>query len=139
MKQNITACGHPNVLSTHTTTIEITKHSELTTTGDCIIGVNASHACVELNPEIKTAIKSGKKIKVTLKIGDMEDVVTGYGAPELTLTHANDIVIRKSTFSCSRTLMINADKAACDLKPELIERLKKPTTKLNFTIEVLDQ
>jgi len=34
-------------------------------------------------------------------------------------------------------LMINADKAAADLKPELIERLKKPTSKLNFTIEVV--
>jgi len=139
MKQNITAHGHEKVLGTHPTTIEITKEAELTEAGNCIIGVSASHACVDLNPEIKTAIQSGKKIKVTLKIGDLEDTVTGYGAPELTLTHANDIVIRTSEFTCSRTLMINADKAAADLKPELIERLKKPTSKLNFTIDISDE
>ncbi|WP_405298104.1 DUF371 domain-containing protein, partial [Methanobrevibacter sp.] len=32
--------------------------------------------------------------------------------------------IRKSDFTCSRTLMINADKAAKDLDGNLIEDLK---------------
>jgi hypothetical protein len=34
------------------------------------------------------------------------------------------MVSRKSDFKCSRTLMINADKAAIDLKTELINDLK---------------
>jgi hypothetical protein len=138
MKQNITAQGHENILATHPTTIEITKESELTLSGDCIIAVGASSACADLNIDIRNGIHEGKRIKVSLKAGEVEDVVYGVGNSELTLKHTQDIVIRKSDFKCSRTLMINADKAACDLKPELIERLKKPTTKLNFTIEVLD-
>jgi hypothetical protein len=138
MKQNITAHGHANVLATHSTTIEITKETELTPAGDCIIAVGASSVCSDLNIEIRKAITEGKRIKVTLKAGEVEDVVTGFGSPELTLKHEEAIVIRKSDFKCSRTLMINADKAACDLKRELIEKLKKPTTKLNFTIEVLE-
>lgn len=139
MKQNITAQGHSNVLSTHQTTIEITKHTDLTESGDCIIGVRANAACADLNQELKTAIQACNKIKITLTIGDISDTVTGYGSPDLTLTHENDIVLRTSDFKCSRTLMINADKAAADLKPELIEKLKNPATKLNFTIEVLDE
>jgi len=139
MKQNITAHGHEKVRGTHPTTIEITKDTELSEAGNCIIGVSASHACVDLDPEIKEAIKAGKKIRVVLKVGEVEDVVTGYGSPELSLSHTSDIVIRKSDFKCSRTLMINADKAACDLKRDLIEKLKKPSSKLNFTIDVLDQ
>ena len=139
MKQNITAHGHEKVLGTHPTTIEITKESELSETGDCIIGVSSSHACADLNSEIKTAIQSGQKIQVKLKVGEIEEIVTGHGSSELTLSHAHDIVIRKSEFKCPRTLMINADKAACDLKPELIEKLKKRTSKLNFTIEVLEE
>ena len=138
MKQNITAHGHEKVLGTHSTTIEITKDAELSEAGDCIIGVSASHACADLNPEIKGAIKSGKKIQVKLKVGEVEDVVIGCGSPELTLSHAHDIVIRKSDFKCSRTIIINADKAACDLKKELIEKLKNGASELNFTIAVLD-
>jgi hypothetical protein len=138
MKQTITATGHENVLAEHGTTIEITKHPDLTVMGDCIIGVKASHGCADLNPELKDLIQSGKKIQVTLKVGEIEDVVIGEGHALLTLTHPDDIVIRKSDFKCQRTLMINADKAACDLKKELVDALEKPETKLEFIIEVVD-
>jgi hypothetical protein len=126
------------VLAEHGTTIEITKHPDLTVMGDCIIGVKASHGCADLNPELKDLIQSGKKIQVTLKVGEIEDVVIGEGHALLTLTHPDDIVIRKSDFKCQRTLMINADKAACDLKKELVDALEKPETKLEFIIEVVD-
>ena len=53
MKQNITAHGHQNILSTYSTTIEITKESELTAAGDCIIAVGASAACSDLNIELR--------------------------------------------------------------------------------------
>ena len=104
MKQTITATGHENVLAEHGTTIEITKHPDLTVMGDCIIGVKASHGCADLNPELKDLIQSGKKIQVTLKVGEIEDVVIGEGHALLTLTHPDDIVIRKSDFKCQRTL-----------------------------------
>ncbi|MFH1450817.1 MAG: DUF371 domain-containing protein [archaeon] len=138
MKQVITAHGHENVLGEHSTTIEITKHADLSVMGDCIIGVKASHGCADLNPELKDLIQSGKKVKVTLKAGGVQDAVTGIGSKFLTLSHPDDIVIRKSDFTCSRTLMIKADKAACDLKEELIKKLEDPKTKLEFIIETLE-
>ncbi|MBC7111709.1 MAG: DUF371 domain-containing protein, partial [Methanothermobacter sp.] len=48
-----------------------------------------------------------------------------YGHPELTLDHPTDIVCRKSDYICSRTLMIRADKAACDLDENLVRDLRK--------------
>ena len=45
--------GHPNVRSTHTRTIEITKAPTLSLRGDCIIGVNANKACRDLKPTLK--------------------------------------------------------------------------------------
>ena len=64
------------------------------------------------------------------------DEIKGYGHPELTLDHPTDIVCRKSEFKCSRTLMIKADKAAIDLKKELIEDLKKgKDLKIEITVE----
>lgn len=139
MKENIVAFGHENITAEHATTIEITKEQELTTQGDCIIGVSANKACVDLSPALKEKLQTNSKVVVTLKVGDIVDKIIGYGSPELTLTHPTDIVLRKSEFACSRTLMIKADKAAKDLKPELVAKLSKPTTKLNFTIEVLDK
>lgn len=139
MKQTITAYGHENVVGNHPTTIEITKDCELSITGDCIIGIGASGACADILPEIRDLIQSSKKVHVILSIGAIQDVVTGWGDPGLTLTHERDIVIRKSNFKCSRTLMINADKAACDLNPELLKRMENPHTKLNFTIEVAEE
>jgi hypothetical protein len=136
MKENITAFGHGNVLSTHPTTIEITTNPLLTTQGDCIIGVKATKACALLSDELKQKLKNDTQFTVTLKVGDIEDKITGYGSPYLILTHEHDIVLRKSEYIDKRTLMIKADKAAIDLKPELIEKLKKPNTKLNFTIEI---
>jgi len=133
---NITAKGHENVTGKHEKTIEITKEPTLTKQGDCIIGVSATKACVDLPISLKQKIQTGAKIKVTLKCGLVTDTVTGYGDPELSLTHTKDIVLRKSIFKCSRTLMIKADKACSDLKPELIKKLQKPSSKLNFRIEV---
>ena len=136
MRENITASGHENVLSTHPTTIEITTEPELTTQGNCIIGVRASKGCAGLPGELKKKLKSDTKFTITLKVGDIEDKVTGYGSPDLLLTHEHDIVLRKSDYIDKRTLMIRADKASIDLKQELVKKLKNPTQKLNFTITI---
>ena len=39
MKIEIPFTGHKNILSLHKKTIEITKDSQLTVNGDCIVGV----------------------------------------------------------------------------------------------------
>ena len=53
MKIEIPFNGHKNILSLHKKTIEITKDSQLTVNGDCIIGVGSNLACIDLPENFK--------------------------------------------------------------------------------------
>ncbi len=117
--------GHENVTSLHKSTFEITKDAEIGPTADCIIGVDMDKTMLNFPSEFKERIaNSDTKIKVELKTENGFDEITGWGHEDLTLTHPTDIVIRKSDYVCSRTLMIRADKAARDLDADLIGDLK---------------
>src|SRR3989344_1102873 len=133
--ENITAFGHPNVLGTHKTTIEITKEVNLSKRGDCIIGVNATHSCADLPESLKKELKAGKKFIVTLKVDNMEEKITGYGSPYLKLTNTHDIVLRKSSHIDGRTLLIKCDKACADLSREFINKLRNPADNLTVVVE----
>ena len=77
------------------------------------------------------------KIELLLETPNAKDKIIGYGSSQLTLNHPSDMVCRKSTFTCSRTLMIKADKAAIDLDEDLINDLSNCKT-LKVTIKVDD-
>jgi uncharacterized protein len=126
--------GHPNITSKHRTTFEFTKDENIGITADCIIGVKSPVSMDNIPQEICKSIKEDNKL-ITLKLEteNAVDEIKGYGHHELTLNHPTDMVIRKSEFKCGRTLMINADKAAKDLKTELIEDLKD-SKQLKITI-----
>jgi hypothetical protein len=121
----IHAKGHPNVKSTHKTTLEITKEDYLTPTGDCIIGINADKSMADFSEEFREKIRNSDKIIVEIIVGGLKEIIIGKGHKDLILNHPTDIVIRKSNFICPRTLMINADKSAKELNREIVERLKK--------------
>lgn len=53
MKFEIQFSGHKNIRSNHQKTIEITKDSHLTPSGDCIIGINATCGCADLPMSLK--------------------------------------------------------------------------------------
>jgi len=126
MEYTFILTGHPNITSKHKTTLELTKDMEIGKTADCIIGVGSKISMENIPKEILNAIKKEETcILLRLETENGFDEIKGYGHPELTLDHPTDMVTRKSTFKCSRTLMINADKAACDLNNRLIEDLKK--------------
>ena len=117
--------GHKNVSSLHKSTFEITKDVEIGPTADCIIGVDMDNSMLNFPEEFKRKIaNSNTVIKVVLDTENGHDEITGFGHEDLTLTHPTDIVCRTSDYTCSRTLMINADKAAKDLDSGLIEDLK---------------
>jgi uncharacterized protein len=125
MEYTFIVMGHPNISSKHKTTLEFTKDRDIGKTADCIIGVRSPVSMDNIPDEISNAIKEDKKlITLRLETENAVDEIKGYGNPELTLDHPTDMVSRKSDFKCSRTLMINADKAAIDLKKELISDLK---------------
>ena len=117
--------GHRNVTSHHKSTFEITKDEEIGPTADCIVGVDMDKTMLDFPQEFKDRIANpDTKIIVELKTENGHDEITGFGHEDLTLTHPTDIVCRTSDFTCSRTLMIHADKAAKDLDGNLIDDLK---------------
>ena len=133
----IHAYGHRNIQATHRTTLEITKENELTRKGDCIIAVSADKALINLNSRFKDALrKKGAKVTILIEAGAVVDTIDASGSGNLILTHPTDMVLRKSGYVCSRTLAIRANKAACDLSTELVQRLRNPWQKVNVTLTV---
>ncbi len=124
MNFKIKAKGHENVLSLHKSTFEITKDKDLGLAGDCIIGLDIDKSMEDFPDEFKEKLANDDtKVIVELKTPNASDTIEGYGHHDLTLSHPTDIVCRKSTFVCSRTLMIKSNKAAIDLNRDLIKDL----------------
>jgi len=135
MEYTFFAKGHENVTSKHKSTFEITTDKSLTLKGDCIIGLNSEITLNDLPIELKKDIQTDNKIiELYLETENASDTIIGTGSSKLTLDHPTDMVCRKSDFTCSRTLMINCDKAAKDLNKELINDLKN-NLKLKITIK----
>ncbi|NVM34806.1 MAG: DUF371 domain-containing protein [Candidatus Lokiarchaeota archaeon] len=132
IREEITAYGHENIQCSHKSTIELTKEDHLTKKGNCILGINCSKACVDLNSEFKDIIRKGKKINVMIKVDDLKDQFYGYGDPNMTLLDEKDIVFRKSNFICNRTILIKCNKASCELDKKLIEKLRIPGKKIKI-------
>ncbi len=139
MKEKVTviARGHPLIRAEHKTTLEITKDEHLTPKGDCIVGVGADKALKDFPESFKKLAKRrDAKIKVVLQVGEDRVVITGRGDEKLSFTHPSDIVIRKSTYTCPRTLMVEASHSAKELPREFVEKLKDSKTVIHVTIVV---
>jgi hypothetical protein len=131
------ARGHKNVLAAHKTTFEVTKEAALTKQGDCIIAVESTRAAADLPFEFKEAArKEDARITVTIRTDELEETVKAKGSPKLQFTHTTDLVVRKSSYVCGRTLAINADKAASDFSRKLVEKLKDPNQEVKVTLTV---
>ena len=136
LRETFRARGHPNVRSTHKTTLMTTTDDHLSTRGDCIVAVSAGKGLRDLDPRIKEAImREGSTVRLLIETEGKTFTVQGFGDPRLTLSHPSDMVIRKSSYICDRTLMIRADKAACDIDNSMIERLRKENCQISLTIE----
>ncbi|MCG3220164.1 MAG: DUF371 domain-containing protein [Candidatus Heimdallarchaeota archaeon] len=132
--------GHPNIHATHKTTLEFTKDESLTPRGDCILGVNSSCNLINFPLELKERIKSPEaRILVHLQVGRYTDTIEGCGDSRLELSDEHVIIIRKSEFICSRTLMIKSDKAARDVNDKIIKSMKDPSSKMKITIKIKEQ
>ena len=137
MKIEIPFSGHKNILSLHKKTIEITKESELTINGDCIIGTNSSLACIDLPEKFKKKIRNpDSTITFTIMTDEHSFSIRGKGSEKLTLKHTSDIVLRKSAFTCSRTIAIKCDKASDDIPRTIVKKLQDPKTRGKLIIEI---
>tara|TARA_Y100000782_G_scaffold1194_1_gene1129 strand:- start:73 stop:489 length:417 start_codon:yes stop_codon:yes gene_type:complete len=137
MKIEIPFKGHKNILSLHEKTIEITKDTELTVNGDCIIGTNSNLACIDLPEKFKKKIQNpDSTIAFTIVADGHSFSIHGMGSEKLTLKHTSDIVLRKSAFTCSRTIAIKCDKAPDDIPRTMVKKLQNPKTSGKLIIEI---
>lgn len=135
--EELYAQGHPNVLAKHPTTFEITKDTELTRRGDCVIGVNANKGPQDFSNQFRDLCRHDEsRIQVQLEADGIVEFIEGRGSPKLTFNHSSESVGRKSSYASSRTIMVRADKAARDLNRELTDALTHSDTKLWVRITV---
>ncbi len=136
IRETIVAQGHPNISATHKTTFQVTKDNNISQRADCVIGVNADKAMYDLCESMKIALQNDQAfVYVTLCVGELQELITGWGSSKLTCANTQDIVARRSDFTSDRTLMIKSDTAAIDLNRRLIERLKR-LEDIVITVEV---
>ena len=131
------AWGHRNILAENKATFEITKEMHLSKKGDCIAAIRASKGACDLSEKFKNlARKENARITVIFQVENNREVAIGRGSPQLTFNNPTDLVARKSSYTCGRTLMIKTDKAAADLSRHLIENLKNENQKIEIIIIV---
>jgi len=123
--------GHPNITAKHATTIAFTRDKSITLRGDCFVAVCCGWS---ISSVFLKRLRTAEKVTVEIECLGEKDTITGSGHPDLTPTE-KDLVIRKSDWVDSRTLMINADKAAKDLNGGLVQALKQPAP-VTITVSV---
>ena len=123
--QEIICCrGHPLVLGTHPTTFEVTRDVHLTKKGNCIIGISADKGCDRLSAEFKRVLTHDNAVLITRLSCDGKTVeVKSRGSSQFTLDHPTDMVWRRSSFVCGRTIGIMSDHAAATLPDGLLANL----------------
>jgi uncharacterized protein len=130
--------GHPNILSFHKKSVEITRDGDLSRSGDCIIGVGSNKGCGLLDQRLRNAIGTDSaQIRMEIIVDELSFIIIGRGNCDLLALDKRDIVIRKSRFCCPRTLSVSCDKAASDIPSEMVKRLKNSDTNgmLRITVE----
>ena len=133
----VNAFGHGLVRSTHRTTFEVTKDRTLTKRGDCILGVRADKSAADLSEDFKMLAKRvDADITITIQADGIAETVKAKGDSRLTFADPEDIVVRKSTYICGRTVAVKADKAAADLSRDLIKKLTNPNQEVRITLIV---
>ncbi len=137
IEETIVARGHSEITATHSTTLMITRDEEIGPEADCVLAVAADKGGPNLSEAVRRAIASGGEVEVTIEAGGEREVIRGRGHAELSLADPKDLVVRKSDYTCGRTLIIGADKAAADLSRELVKYLKNPETRVRFVVRVV--
>lgn len=137
VQDEVTFYGHPNVQSLHGKTVEITKEEHLTLRGDCIIGVRANKACTSLDESLRHRLaSSGSMVRIEIMVGSESFTINGRGDRGFTLQNPHNIVIRKTSFVCPRTISVRCDGASSDVPRNMVRMLQDKDTKGIFRITV---
>ena len=131
--------GHENILARHGNTIEVTKDEEVSKRGDCIVGVDATKGCEDLNPLLKHYIRGSGLLSFAIVVGKLRFSFLGRGSTALELTHPRELVLRKSNFASPRTAAVLCDAAAIDIPRNIIQKLQNPNTVGSLCITAIDE
>ena len=123
--QEIIHChGHPLVTGSHPTTFELTREDYLTKNGNCIIGIGADKGCNDLSSVFRDVLAHNDAVLITrIVCGGVTVAVKSRGSSLFTLNHPTDMVWRKSSYVCGRTIGIMSDHVAATLPKTLISNL----------------
>jgi hypothetical protein len=123
-EEYITAYGHPNVTATHRTTFEVTKEGSFHVQAIALLRWMQIRVPGILSRRFRDVLQHPKsRLDTTIRCGPYEVHVSSRGDPALSLTHVTDLVWRRSSFTCDRTVGICSDYTACDLPREMIDLL----------------
>ncbi len=126
LKVVVRGVGHPNIRATHTTTLMFTRDENITLRADCVLLVGCDKALSDFPDDFKRLVRSTDRVvRVKIVVGDAVEEIIGYGSPSLTYADDRDIVIRKSRYTCPRTLAVRANKAAIDLSRRMVDLLRR--------------
>ncbi|MBI4147697.1 DUF371 domain-containing protein [Candidatus Woesearchaeota archaeon] len=132
----INGYGHHNITARHLTTMEFTTADDVSLHGDCIMACNARFDSKQLRELAVSAAASKKKLKVTISVEDLKDVIVC--DPNPAFSDQAEIVIRMSGAATPRTLGINADKGAVMVNRELVRKLQNSDQKIEILVEQCD-
>jgi len=123
-QETIYCRGHPLIRGNHPTTFEVTRDDHLTKYGNCIIGTAADKGCKDLSPAFKRMLSHDDAVLFTrLSCDGVTVEVRSKGSSLFTLDHPTDLVWRRSSFVCGRTIGIISDHVAATLPKKLIANL----------------
>lgn len=123
--EEFSAYGHPHVTATHRTTFEITAENHLSPAGTCIIAVRSEKGASDLSDDFRDILRSpGSRLITSLTCRDTRITITSSGSPDLILNHPTDMVWRRSSFACGRTIGLYSDHTAGTLPREMIHLLQ---------------
>lgn len=129
------AHGHEQIRATHRTTMEFTREETLSERGDCIVAVGATKGAADLSPKFKElAGRDDARVTIIIEVDGLSEVVNAHGRSGLTFTHPTDMVIRRSLYTCGRTIAVGADKAAVDISRDVVRRLQSPDARVKVTL-----
>jgi len=122
----IRAKGHPNIRATHANTFELTPDASVTTSGTCIIGIDAAWDDAAL-------LSLRGPVEITIRAGSVEQTVRARINP--TYIPGDPLIIRKHPDPQPRSLCIDAEKGSAALDRALIEPLRQPGSDLQMIFQ----
>ncbi|MBT7902284.1 HAD-IA family hydrolase [Candidatus Woesearchaeota archaeon] len=128
IKYSFNSYGHENLLAMHRNTLELTKDSELSKQGDCIVGIKTDFKLNKIKKLLKYPL-----LKLTLKSGREKEEILFKTNPKFSSN--SEIVIRITDFESERTLGVRADKSSKLMNRKLVKKLQKNNVKFDCDLE----